>query len=325
MAPPSPGSEHVFIDLLTSSSFDSSLSPSLPSGISVNSDELQILNEISTVPPVKVKPRTPKQRRSSLQLQSQASRDRDRDLEREQDRSWSGDKPGRQSPAQRSAEKLNQPGTSAHGRDDGFNQPVVEDPLGKPQDATEDHLAKLSKTGASSFRHPLLQQSALPSQPLQAASQDSCLGQDDSMPRGRLTSLVYRNGLQQVSPSSPRGQSRSHNVTPKTTPKGTSKGTPKSTPKQTPQKPEWTIDTLKSSLRVFSRELREAHRNLCSYTIRSATPVDSRVHQGRDWFAHLNMENVPEEKGVTMKMKVRVGYQPKSNNLQAIVYMLMLL
>lgn len=320
MDPPSHGTERLAIDQLIHSSLDSSPSPSLRSRVSVNSDELQILNEISTLPPVKVKPRTPKQRRSSSQPQPQPqiSGDPDPGLERERYQRWPGDKPNRQSPAQRSAEKRNQSENSAYGQNDRFDEPALKNPLSRPHDATEDQLASLSNTGASSLGRPLLQQSALPSQPPQPLYQASSLDQDDGMPRGRLTSLVYRNGLQQASPPSSKGQGRSHNATPKATPKsasrGTPKSTPKSTPKQTPQKPEWTVEALKSSLRTFSRELREAHRNLCSYTIRSATPVDSRIHQGKDWFAHLNMGNVPEEKGVTMKVKVRVCYRPNCND-----------
>ena len=130
------------------------------------------------------------------------------------------------------------------------------------------------------------------------------------MGRQRDTSLAFRKTLQQreQSPSqAPTGHGGSRNPTPKGTPTRATRSTSKSTPNTTPKVPEWTVEKFKSELTTFAKELRQAHRNLCAYTIRSAVPIDSRVHQGKDWFAGLSTDNVPEEKDVTIKIKVRVG------------------
>lgn len=57
----------------------------------------------------------------------------------------------------------------------------------------------------------------------------------------------------------------------------------------------------------YRRDIRDDHSLLTGFILESCKATERRVHQGPDLFAGVQMPAVPEEKGMTMRIKFKVS------------------
>lgn len=77
----------------------------------------------------------------------------------------------------------------------------------------------------------------------------------------------------------------------------------------TPRRSEWTVEKIAEKLRHLTEDLNYQHRMMTYRALQTSRQQikEWRQLEGEDLFAGLKAESVPEEKGLTVRAKFKVG------------------
>ncbi|KAL0935363.1 set domain-containing protein [Colletotrichum truncatum] len=84
--------------------------------------------------------------------------------------------------------------------------------------------------------------------------------------------------------------------------------------KQTPNKGTSDFNHLAGLLKEYSKDIRKTHEELCIYALKSTKPVETRVVTGVDFFADVSLSPTAEEKGTTMKIRVKQHFRGRKSD-----------
>ncbi|KAF5492315.1 Histone-lysine N-methyltransferase EZH1 [Colletotrichum siamense] len=123
---------------------------------------------------------------------------------------------------------------------------------------------------------------------------------DAEMPRLARPDAPLETAQQVTPPSSTRPSS---NQSPKVAKHVTN------SKKQTPNKGISDFNHITSSLTKYSHDIRKNHVEMVLYALKSTKPRETRVSTGHDWFADVGISPTTEEKGTTMKIRVKQHFR----------------